>query len=381
MHFGPPAEIFGVDGIIVLVVVVLVLFGSTQIPKLARSLGSAQKEFKKGLDEGSADDPAQQPSRCPRPTPPAAVNPPGPAASPRRNQRRRVRRLHVLNPLRFHVDERRGRDGGEVFRSGRSTAPPALDPVLGPAGRRDRRGPGLRRRLRPRRPTGVCWWLRRLAFARPGRHRRWAARHRPHLRSARSTSSCGHRPSPSRSPWRRSSPRSDRTSKGSSCSSSGPSGVIRLATLTQISRLPPGRARPGPSPRIDGDRHHGHRGGRHCRSAAPGPAPRREDPASGHRERPIADTTGGRQSAARWAGRTGRPPPREATGPRPRHRSDVPSGRAGKLRRQGCGPAGAARRLIRGHPDLRRRRCGTDLVDHGTATLPRIERGADARVA
>ena len=56
MHFGPPAEIFGVDGIIVLVVVVLVLFGSTQIPKLARSLGSAQKEFKKGLDEGSADD-------------------------------------------------------------------------------------------------------------------------------------------------------------------------------------------------------------------------------------------------------------------------------------------------------------------------------------
>ena len=56
MHFGPPAEIFGVDGIIVLVVVVLVLFGSTQIPKLARSLGSAQKEFKKGLDEGASED-------------------------------------------------------------------------------------------------------------------------------------------------------------------------------------------------------------------------------------------------------------------------------------------------------------------------------------
>ena len=56
MHFAPPAEIFGMDGIIVLVVVVLVLFGSTQIPKLARSLGSAQKEFKKGLDEGSSED-------------------------------------------------------------------------------------------------------------------------------------------------------------------------------------------------------------------------------------------------------------------------------------------------------------------------------------
>jgi sec-independent protein translocase protein TatA len=40
---------------IVLGVVVLV-FGGTQIPKLARSLGQAQKEFKKGLTEGAADD-------------------------------------------------------------------------------------------------------------------------------------------------------------------------------------------------------------------------------------------------------------------------------------------------------------------------------------
>jgi sec-independent protein translocase protein TatA len=56
MYFTSPAEIFGVDGIIVLIVVVLVLFGSTQIPKLARSLGSAQKEFKKGIDDGASDD-------------------------------------------------------------------------------------------------------------------------------------------------------------------------------------------------------------------------------------------------------------------------------------------------------------------------------------
>ena len=47
-----PAELFGEQGIIVLIVIAVVLFGSTQIPKLARSLGSAQKEFKKGLDEG-----------------------------------------------------------------------------------------------------------------------------------------------------------------------------------------------------------------------------------------------------------------------------------------------------------------------------------------
>ena len=75
MHFSPPSEIFGVDGIIILVVVVLVLFGSTQIPKLARSLGSAQKEFKKGLDEGSSDDGASSASVA-QAAPPAAVSPP-----------------------------------------------------------------------------------------------------------------------------------------------------------------------------------------------------------------------------------------------------------------------------------------------------------------
>ena len=50
------ADIFGVDGVIVLIVVIAVLFGSSQIPKLARSLGSAQKEFKAGLKEGEKDD-------------------------------------------------------------------------------------------------------------------------------------------------------------------------------------------------------------------------------------------------------------------------------------------------------------------------------------
>lgn len=35
---------------------VLVLFGGSQIPKLARSLGQAQKEFKSGLSEGFEDE-------------------------------------------------------------------------------------------------------------------------------------------------------------------------------------------------------------------------------------------------------------------------------------------------------------------------------------
>ena len=46
------AEIFGPELLIVLAVI-LVLFGGSQLPKLARGLGSAQREFKKGLDESS----------------------------------------------------------------------------------------------------------------------------------------------------------------------------------------------------------------------------------------------------------------------------------------------------------------------------------------
>jgi sec-independent protein translocase protein TatA len=37
--------------------VVLVIFGGTQLPKLARGLGQAQREFKKGLDEGAPEKP------------------------------------------------------------------------------------------------------------------------------------------------------------------------------------------------------------------------------------------------------------------------------------------------------------------------------------
>ena len=36
----------------IIVIVVVVLFGGAQLPKLARNLGQAQKEFKKGLAEG-----------------------------------------------------------------------------------------------------------------------------------------------------------------------------------------------------------------------------------------------------------------------------------------------------------------------------------------
>jgi len=43
-------------GIIIILVVVVLVFGGSQLPKLARSLGSAQSEFKKGLAEGKKGD-------------------------------------------------------------------------------------------------------------------------------------------------------------------------------------------------------------------------------------------------------------------------------------------------------------------------------------
>ena len=40
---------------IIVLVVVLVVFGGSQLPKLARNLGKAQKEFKDGLAESQTD--------------------------------------------------------------------------------------------------------------------------------------------------------------------------------------------------------------------------------------------------------------------------------------------------------------------------------------
>ena len=52
MNLGAP-EIIGI------IVIILLLFGSTKLPKLARSVGEASKEFKKGIEEGQKDDPKE----------------------------------------------------------------------------------------------------------------------------------------------------------------------------------------------------------------------------------------------------------------------------------------------------------------------------------
>ena len=48
----------GAPELLIVLAVVVVLFGGAKIPKLARSLGQAQKEFKTGLEEGHRDDAA-----------------------------------------------------------------------------------------------------------------------------------------------------------------------------------------------------------------------------------------------------------------------------------------------------------------------------------
>jgi sec-independent protein translocase protein TatA len=42
--------------LILVFAVILLLFGSTRLPKLARSLGQASKEFKDGIAEGGRDE-------------------------------------------------------------------------------------------------------------------------------------------------------------------------------------------------------------------------------------------------------------------------------------------------------------------------------------
>jgi sec-independent protein translocase protein TatA len=75
----------GAPELIIVLLVVLLLFGSTKLPKLARSIGEASKEFKKGVSEGageSADVPtapaASAPTTTAAPAAPAAPATGGP---------------------------------------------------------------------------------------------------------------------------------------------------------------------------------------------------------------------------------------------------------------------------------------------------------------
>ena len=47
----------GYQELLIILVIVLVLFGASRLPDLARSLGSSVTQFKKGINEASKDEP------------------------------------------------------------------------------------------------------------------------------------------------------------------------------------------------------------------------------------------------------------------------------------------------------------------------------------
>lgn len=53
----------GPGELIPILLILLLLFGATRLPKLARSMGQAGKEFKDGLKEGYKEEPVEGP--CP----------------------------------------------------------------------------------------------------------------------------------------------------------------------------------------------------------------------------------------------------------------------------------------------------------------------------
>lgn len=72
----------GAPELIIILVIVLLLFGTTRLPKLARSLGEASREFKKGTEEREREEAAKAAQAAPTaPTTPPAPAPP-PAAAP-----------------------------------------------------------------------------------------------------------------------------------------------------------------------------------------------------------------------------------------------------------------------------------------------------------
>jgi sec-independent protein translocase protein TatA len=49
----------GAPEILLILLIVVLLFGATRIPKVARSLGESRKEFKSALDEPATGEPTE----------------------------------------------------------------------------------------------------------------------------------------------------------------------------------------------------------------------------------------------------------------------------------------------------------------------------------
>ena len=83
------AEIFSPEIMLIVFGVIILLFGSSKLPQLAKGLGEARKEFKKGLQDDDVVKPgAVAAAPIPQAIPPAAVPPavaspaPAPVSTP-----------------------------------------------------------------------------------------------------------------------------------------------------------------------------------------------------------------------------------------------------------------------------------------------------------
>lgn len=56
---GPMGSL-GSSELIIILIIILLVFGSTKLPKLARSLGQAQKEFKSGMTDAEREEREEQ---------------------------------------------------------------------------------------------------------------------------------------------------------------------------------------------------------------------------------------------------------------------------------------------------------------------------------
>jgi sec-independent protein translocase protein TatA len=63
----------GAQELMLILVIVMVLFGGSKLPELAKGLGKSMKEFKKGLEVEHAED--TPPTPAPAPAVPAAASP------------------------------------------------------------------------------------------------------------------------------------------------------------------------------------------------------------------------------------------------------------------------------------------------------------------
>ena len=53
---------FGSTELIIILLIVFILFGAKSLPKIAKSIGEARKEFQKGLDDKDSENPSSKSS-------------------------------------------------------------------------------------------------------------------------------------------------------------------------------------------------------------------------------------------------------------------------------------------------------------------------------